>query len=251
MHVLNKRFLFSRLLRDQAAGETPAAGGGQAAAAAAPAVAPAVPATPPADSQATAPAWHDSIQDAGLKAFIQGKGFKDAGDAVRALHDLEGLTAKPESADAYKLPVPDGQDAAFATEASKWMHEAGIPVAQAQALAAKWNQYQADVQKDADTERQQQGERDVQALKKEWGGEYDANTELARRAVRTFGADEQMLEKLSKSLGDGETLRLFHRIGKHLGEGTLIPAGGDRGASPPANSDAARAARMFPSMKSS
>lgn len=251
MHALNKRFLFARLLRNEAAADTPPAGGAPAAEAPVtpPAATPAV--SPGADSQVTAPAWHESIQDAGLKAFIEGKGFKDAGEAVKALHDLEGLTAKPESADAYKLPVPEGQDGAFAGEAAKWMHEAGIPVAQAQALATKWNQYQADVQQAADTERQQQGERDVQALKKEWGGEYDANTELARRAVRTFGADEQMLEKISKSLGDGETLRLFHRIGKHLGEGTLIPAGGDRGANPPANSDAARAARMFPSMKTS
>ncbi len=246
MHALNKRFLFARLLRNEAAADTPPAGG---AAAATPPDSAA--ATPPADSQVTAPSWHESIQDAGLKAFIEGKGFKDAGEAVKALQDLEGQTAKPESADAYKLPVPEGQDAAFATEAAKWMHEAGIPVAQAQALATKWNQYQAAQQEQADTARQQQGERDVQDLKKEWGGQYDANTELAKRAVRTFGADEQALEKISKALGDGETLRLFHRIGKHLGEGTLIPAGGDRGANPPANSDAARAARMFPSMKTS
>lgn len=246
MHALNKRFLFARLLRNEAPADTPPAGGSPAAQAPA-ADTPAV--SPSAESQPTAPAWHESIQDAGLKAFIEGKGFKDAGEAVKALQDLEGQTAKPESADAYKLPVPEGQDGAFATEAAKWMHEAGIPVAQAQALATKWNQYQAAQQEQADTARQQQGERDVQDLKKEWGGQYDANVELGKRAVRTFGADEQTLEKISKALGDGETLRLFHRIGKHLGEGTLIPAGGERGATTPANPETARAARMFPSMK--
>lgn len=251
MHVLNKRFLFSRLLRNEAPADTPPAGG--APAAEAPAARPAAPpaVSPGADSQVTAPAWHESIHDAGLKAFIEGKGFKNAGDAVKALQDLEGQTAKPDSADAYKLPVPDGQDGAFATEAAKWMHEAGIPVAQAQALATKWNEYQAGQAAAADLARQQQGEADVAALRKEWGGQYDANVELGKRAVRTFGADEQTLEKISKALGDGETLRLFQRIGKHLGEGTLIPAGGDRGANPPGNSDAARAARMFPSMKTS
>lgn len=249
MHALNKRFLFARLLRSEAAADTPPAGGAPAAEAPAtpPAATPAV--SPGADSQVTAPAWHESIQDAGLKAFIEGKGFKDAGEAVKALQDLEGQTAKPESADAYKLPVPEGQDGAFATEAAKWMHEAGIPVAQAQALATKWNEYQADQAEAADKARQQQGEADVAALRKEWGGQYDANVELGKRAVRTFGADEQTLEKISKALGDGETLRLFHRIGKHLGEGTLIPAGGERGATTPANPETARAARMFPSMK--
>lgn len=249
MHALNKRFLFARLLRNEAAADTPPAGGAPAAETPAtpPAATPAV--SPGADSQVTAPAWHESIQDAGLKAFIEGKGFKDAGEAVKALQDLEDQTAKPESADAYKLPVPEGQDGAFATEAAKWMHEAGIPVAQAQALATKWNEYQAGQAAAADLARQQQGEADVAALRKEWGGQYDANVELGKRAVRTFGADEQTLEKISKALGDGETLRLFHRIGKHLGEGTLIPAGGERGATTPANPETARAARMFPSMK--
>lgn len=250
MTVLNKRRLFARLLREQAS-DTPPAGG-------APATPPptdppaAAPTTPPGQqTQTTTPAWHESIADEGLKAFIQGKGFKDAAEAAKALQDLEGKTAVPASLDEYQLPVPEGQDKAFGSEAAKWMHEAGIPVAQARTLAEKWNAYQASQTEAANAARQQQGEADVQTLKKEWGGQYDANVELAKRAVRTFGADEQTLEKISGALGDGETMRLFHRIGAHLGEGTLIPGGGDRGATPPADPEAARAARMFPSMNKS
>jgi len=256
MTVLNNRRLFARLLREQAPADAPPAGGGNRPAAtqdpaAAPAGQAAAPAAAPAQpqTQATAPAWHESIADEGLKAFIQGKGFKDASEAAKALQDLEGRTAKPASADEYQLPVPDGQDKAFSAEAAKWMHEAGIPVSQARSLAEKWNAYQAAQVQAADAARQQQGESDVQALKQEWGGQYDANVELAKRAVRTFGADEQTLEKISGALGDGETLRFFHRIGAHLGEGTLVPGGGDRGAAPSGDPEAARAARMFPSMR--
>ncbi|CAB3931632.1 hypothetical protein [Achromobacter insolitus] len=236
MHALNKRFLFSRLLRNEAPADTPPAGGAPAAEAPAtpPVATPAV--SPGADSQVTAPAWHESIQDAGLKAFIEGKGFKDAGEAVKALQDLEGQTAKPESADAYKLPVPEGQDGAFATEAAKWMHEAGIPVAQAQALATKWNEYQADQAEAADKARQQQGEADVASLRKEWGGQYDANVELGKRAVRTFvgeGRDaEALLGSIEGAIGAGQLLRLFHRIGANLGEGSLTPNGDDPGHQP-------------------
>ncbi|WP_157929742.1 hypothetical protein [Orrella dioscoreae] len=245
MHgTLNKRALFARMLRNEAPSDGGQGGNGATPPAETP---PAV--TPPANSQTTAPAWHESIEDEGLRKFIEGKGFKGAGDAAKALQDLEGKTAVPDSVDAYQLPVPEGQDKAFSQVAAGWMHKAGIPVAQAQTLAAAWNQHQAEQQQAADLARQQQGERDVSGLKKEWGGEYDANTELARRAVRTFGADEQTLEKISQALGDGETLRFFHRIGKHLGEGTLIPAGGERGNAQPADPEAARAARMFPSMK--
>lgn len=215
MPVLNKHRLFSRLLRQEAT-EGGEGGGG---------------ATPPVEGQGAAgpaapgtqPAWHDSIQDEGLKAFISGKGFKDASEAAQALQELEGKTAIPESPDAYQLPVPEGQDAAFATEAAKWMHEAGVPAAQAQVLAEKWNEYAATQQQAAEVERQQQSEADMNSLRKEWGSQYDANAELGRRAVRTFGIEEDSIEKISLALGDAETLRLFARIGKNLGEGTLTP----------------------------
>lgn len=220
MHALNKRFLLARLLREAADPDAPPAGGAPAADTGA--------ASPPAaEPQNTAPSWRDSIQDDGLKAFLDGKGFENPGDALKALQDLEGKTVIPESAEAYQLPVPEGQDGTFATEAAKWMHEAGVPVAQAQALAEKWNAYQAEQAQAADLARQQQGEADVAALRKEWGGQYDANLELGRRAVRAFvGQGEDAgptLEKIESALGAAETFRLFHRIGKHLGEGTLAP----------------------------
>lgn len=244
---VNKRRLFARLLRNEAPSEGGDGGTGTTPPAGAPPSSP--PSSPPADSQTTAPAWHESIADPELRSFIEGKGFKDAGEAAKAMKELEGKTVLPESADAYQLPVPEGQDPAFSKAAAVWMHKAGVPVPQAQALAAEWNQYQADQQQAADIARQQQGERDIADLKKAWGGQYEANTELARRAVRTFGVDEQALEKISASLGDKATLELFHRIGSHLGEGTLVPEGGERGAATPADPEAARAARMFPSMK--
>lgn len=244
MNVLNKRGLFARLLRQQAGegGAEGGSGGEQT-------PPPAAPPTPAGQETGTQPAWHDSIQDEGLKAFISGKGFKDAGEAAKALQDLEGKTAVPESPEAYQLPVPEGQDAAFATEAAKWMHEAGVPAEQAQALATKWNEYAAAQQQAADLAREQQGEADLATLRKEWGQQFDSNAELGRRAVRTFGVEADAIEKISSALGDAETLRLFSRIGKHLGEGTLTPEGGDRGgAASPADPEAARAARMFPSM---
>lgn len=253
MSVLNKRRLFSRLLRQQeGGGEGGSASGNTPPPTPAATTPPAPPAgegnTPPAGG--SAPVWHDSIEDPALKAFIQGKGFKDAGEAAKALQEMEGKAAVPESADAYELPVPEGQDKAFAGEAAKWMHEAGIPVAQAKVLAEKWNAHAAAQQQAADLARQQQGEADLATLRQEWGGQFDANAELGRRAVRTFGVEADAVEKISQALGDAETLRLFARIGKHLGEGTLIPEGGDRGgAATPVDPEAARAARMFPSMQ--
>jgi len=193
------------------------------------------------------PAWYDSIADDGLKAFIAGKGFKDASEAAKSLQELEGKTAVPESADAYQLPIPNGADTAFAQEAAKWMHEAGIPVSAAQALAEKWNGYMAAQAQAAEQHRAHQGEADIAALKSEWGNQYDANVELGRRAVRTFGIDENALDSISTALGDAQTLRLFQRIGSHLGEATLLPSGSGSGQS--ASDEATLEALMFPSMK--
>jgi len=205
---------------------------------------PADPANPPAANPA--PAWHDSITDEGLKAFITGKGFKDAADAAKALQEMEGKSAVPESADAYTLPVPEGADAAFAGEAAKWMHEAGVPVAAAQALAEKWNGYMAAQQEASEAQRAAQGEADIAALKTEWGNQYDANIELGRRAVRTFGIDEATLDSINTALGDAATLKLFQSIGSKLGEATLVPAGagGQVQSKTPSLEDL-----MFPTMK--
>jgi len=196
--------------------------------------------------QSAAPAWHESIADEGLKAFIAGKGFKDAGEAAKALQELEGKTQLPESADAYKLPVPDGHDPAFAAQAARWMHQAGIPVAQAQALAQQWNQYHLALQEQIEQSRIQQDEADIAALKKQWGNQYDANVELGRRAVRSFGVEENTLDRISEALGTAETIRLFQRIGSHLGEGSLTAQASD---APVQDGEKTLTDLMFPSMK--
>lgn len=248
MSITSKRFLFA-ILRSAAGENGEPAGGGEPAEQSA-----GDQGTNPDPAPAPTPAWHDSIQDESLKAFVSGKGFKDASEAAKALQELEGKTAVPESPDAYELPVPDGQGKEFAAAAATWMHEAGIPIAQAQALATKWNEYQTQQMQAYEQQRQQQDESDTRALKQEWGGQYDANIELGRRAVRSFvgQGDEAAgtLEKIEGAIGAAETLKLFHRIGKHLGEGSLAPEGGGMGgASAPDDPEAARAARMFASMK--
>lgn len=192
--------------------------------------------------------WRQSI-DQGLHEYIEKKGFQSPDDAIKALQEAEGKHAVPETADEYELPVPEGQDGEFAKAAAGWMHEAGIPVEAAKALAGKWNEYQEAAQKQYEQQRAQQDEADVAALKKEWGKQYDANIELGRRAFRTFAGDQEMVEKISQALGSAETLRLFHRIGKNLGEGSLTPdepSSEKPSAAPDPLGDMAK--RMYPNM---
>ncbi len=68
----------------------------------------------------------------------------------------DGLKAKEEFAPARKakveisFSVPEGADPAFATEAAKWFHEAGVPKSAAQALVGKWNEFVTAQQHDRD-----------------------------------------------------------------------------------------------------
>jgi hypothetical protein len=256
---MNKRQLFRFFLMNQ----DPAAAGGGApavapapapAAAATPAAAPAPAAATPAAAPAPAAAqtdpsptnWLQSLPDADAKAYAESKGWKDPVDAVKAIRDMEGKYVVPENADAYQLPVPQGQDGAFAKEAAGWMHKAGIPVAQAQALAKEWNNAMAA----QETARQAQVAQEMSALKTEWGTEFDTNVELGRRVMRNFGVAPEVIDRIAGQMGDATTLRVFQQIGKGLGEGTLGPGGSGGGSgSDPVDPEKARAARMFPSMQ--
>lgn len=253
---MNKRFL-RKVFMDEAtgAGGDASAGGGAAASAgdasgasrAAGDAAGAGSATgaAAATSQDSAASWLQSLTDADVKTFAEQKGFKEAGDAVKALRDVEAKYTIPESADAYQLPVPEGQDGAFAKQAAGWFQKAGIPVEQAKALTTEWNAAQA-AQVAA---HQQQVQQEMTALKGEWGGQYETNVELGRRTMRTFGIAPEVIDKISGQLGDVQTLRVFHRIGQGLSEGTLNPGSSGGSEAGSVDPDAARAARMFPSMQ--
>jgi len=94
----------------------------------------------------------------------------------------------------------------------------------------------------------QQGQADIAQLKQEWGQQYEANTELGRRAARSFGVEPEAIDKIAQALGVAETIKLFACIGGHLGEGTLAPAAGGTSAQGGAKS---LADLLYPSMAQS
>jgi len=175
------------------------------------------------DSQKTTQPWTQSIADEGLRQFVEGKGFKDVAEAAKALQELEGRYAVPKTADEYQLPVPQGDDGAFAKQAAGWMHEAGIPAAAAKQLAEKWNAFAASQVQAQQVAQQQAGEKAINELRAEWGGQYDANVELGRKAMRTFGVPPEVVDKLAGAAGDAQVIKVFKSIGAAMGESTLNP----------------------------
>lgn len=237
-----------RMMDEAATGAADGAAAGAGTGQGGDAAAPAATTTPPAQTQNSTQPWHQSIGDADLRQYVESKGFKDAGEAAKALRDLETSHAVPDDVAAYKLPAPEGDDGKFASQAAQWMKEAGIPVAAGQKLAAQWNAFQAEQMKAEQVAQQQAGERAVAELRGEWGQQYDQNVELGRKAMRTFGVPAEVVEKMAGAIGDAQTIRVFQAIGKSMSESTLNPGGEGGSTSPAGDEHAARAARMFPSM---
>lgn len=134
----------------------------------------------------------------------------------------------PDKPEAYELPVPEGDSGEFAKTAATWFKEAGLLPQQARVLAAKWNEFSAAQAQAAEAAEQRriaqmdaQNKQQEAALKTEWGQQYEANMELARRAVRQFIPGDKaadVISALEDKLGYAETIKLMHSIGRGLGE---------------------------------
>ena len=94
--------------------------------------------TTAATTTAAAPDWTAGL-DADAKTYLEAKGFKSPAEALTALRGYE----PPATADAYEIPVPDGESPEFAKAVAPLFHKAGLSATQAKALAEGWNEMQA------------------------------------------------------------------------------------------------------------
>jgi hypothetical protein len=207
---------------------------------------------------ADAAQWYAGIQNGDVKTWVEAKGFKDPLAVAESAYHLEKLIGfdragrtvvlpkddaspeeisafrsklgVPETPDGYKLPVPQGQSDAFAKTAAAWMHEAGLTPKQAEAVAARWNEFQGTAAKAQAEALAKQGEADIGNLRGEWGAAFDKNLEFSKRAAAQFieGTPDQrgeVLTKIEQAIGTGAMLKLFARIGEGLGEHRMVQNG--------------------------
>lgn len=202
-------------IKQELAGE-PAAPGGE-------------PAAPPSEPAQTAsllggqpPAQQPGTEPpaAAIEPFLKELPGADDKEGWSALYNKMG---RPESADGYELPVPEGDAGEFAKTTSQWMHEAGLSKQQAQALATHWNTHQT-----AQAEAQQaalahQVEKDMTSMKQSWGADFEANSAIVRSAVNTF-APPEFIEMLDKSglINSPVIANMFLKIGAATSEDRIV-----------------------------
>ena len=200
--------------------------------------------------------WYSQLSEE-TRGFVETKGWQSPDDVVQSYTNLEKLLGadksgrgvimpkedaapedwgkfydrlgRPQSPEEYKLPVPQGDTGEFSKLAANKFHELGITAKQAQSLAEWWNSQSQEMQSSQMNQQMQNAEMEMNVLQSEWGKEYDANIEAARRATRQFGVQEQMLEKIENAIGTREMLKLFANIGKGMGEDSFVDSGKTNG----------------------
>lgn len=202
-----------------------------------------------------------------FRDWVQNKGFKDPISALESYHNAEKLLGapaeqviklpkaddaqawegvwnklgRPDKPEAYELPVPVGEDGKpneadvkFSQFVSGIFHKAGVPKSMAQAIAQQVNEYSAQQAQAYRQQLEQQATQELNALKQEWGAEYDKNAEFARRGLAAYGKkaglDNDDLATLENALGTAKMLKLFVELGQTTQEHGF-GGGSDQGVS--------------------
>jgi hypothetical protein len=195
--------------------------------------------------------WTDGLPEdlKGNEVLTQFKTVEDLAKAhVEALGKLPAVPEKPE---AYEIAPIEGVpvDEAFVGQVKTWAHEAGMSQDQLAKFTGKYMEAQkaflaqAQAQADADFEASQT------ALKKEWGGQYDANLAKANRVMRLVS--EQDAEYIKQAgLGiDPAFIRIMQRIGELVSDDVLEPGGRQTSPTQMQRTQGGLPQLDFPSMK--
>ncbi len=158
--------------------------------------------------------------------------WEETPETAASVYTRLGRPEKPDEYEVPDIPVGDG-DYNLANDFKGWAHEAGLSKRQATALAAK---YQETLGKFSAQQREaietQIAEQDV-ALRKEWGGEYDANLKAGQRAYQAIsqavGVDGKDLEAMERGIGHAKTMKMMALIGRTIGEHESAPTEGAGG----------------------
>lgn len=214
--------------------------------------------TAPAAAPDAAPApavgnWFDGFND-DLKGYTQNKGWKDPAATVESYRNLEKLVGVPQDqllklpkSDAppeawndiwnklgrpsdpkeYGFQAPEGQDPAFSEWMGKTFHEAGVPKAMAEKIAAAYAEFGQQMETQQQEARQAQLATEAAGLKTKWGAAHEQNLGIARQAAQGLGIDGETIDALEAGMGYAKVMELFHTLGTKMGEGAYVS--GERG----------------------
>lgn len=158
--------------------------------------------------------------------------------------NLWNQLGRPEKPDGYDFKEQLGE--AGADTDLGWFRETahanGLTDKQARNLLGA---YMGEITKATEAQQadfQAKGDKDIEALRKEWGKGYDGKVDLGRRATREILAPvvqemgvelTDFLTQMDRTFGPAVTIKLFASLGERLGEHKLVEGQGGGGGTRP------------------
>lgn len=198
--------------------------------------------------------WYGKA-DEDTSAYIQNKGWKDPSELISSYRNLEkfaggsknlvelpGVDAdeealgnfynklgRPEDPNGYTFQNPEGGDENLFNWFKGTAHEIGLNDKQAANLLNKWQEMNGGLAEQYEQSKIEQAEADMLSVKREWGAAYEQNIDAGRRAARELGYSQEELSTLESSMGTGQMLKMFAKIGSRMGEDTFENGDGNSG----------------------
>jgi hypothetical protein len=133
---------------------------------------------------------------------------------------------RPADPTGYELKAGEGGDQKVADRFSALAHETGLTKQQVQALAPKWDAFAKETvaAREAAAEQQYQSTAaaEMEGLRTEWAGNYDAKCAAAQRAKVAFGLEPEVMNRIERAIGTKRFVSLLSDVGMSISE--------DRGA---------------------
>lgn len=130
---------------------------------------------------------------------------------------------RPDSPDGYEVRAPDGFESnpEFTGRFKETAHKMGLSAKQAAGMVEWYNQEAlTTMQAEASAAREQQ-----QALRTEWGADFNKNVETARRGMQVLGIDNATLDGMGRGIGVDQALKLMAKLGTMTSEDVLRNGG--------------------------
>lgn len=183
------------------------------------------------------------------RSYVEEKGYKSPDDMVTALKSFSQFEGKdlnnmvslpnekstPEEIAAFygKLGCPEkpegyvfGQnDTEFAKSIAPILQASGITQKQLDVLMPKWNEFINAQNQASEQKLVEDNELATKNLKTEWGNDFDANIDLAKKATKALGFTADEIDAICKVKGSAWVYKTMAKFGKAFSDDTIKGVG--------------------------
>ncbi len=202
-------------------------------------------------SQTSSPSWFGEV-DPETRAWIESKKFSTPAEAIKSHRELETMMGapkeqilrlnpqdpksitdaflrlgKPENAEGYEIEPLKKAAPEFAKTISQKLFEMNFTKDQANGLINFMVEQENVIREENKKAKDEMVSRIQSDLRKEYGTNFEANMDLAKRALKQFGVDtetpdgESVIDGIGAVIGSDKAIRLFIEVGKRMSEDTM------------------------------